>query len=56
MCKKVKNQKLTKKEVVEIKILLKKGLPVETLADTFGVTKKTIYDIKNFFTWRHINP
>lgn len=55
MYKKVGNQKLIEEEVVEIKILLKKGLSIPVLANMFGVAEKSIYNIKYFHTWRHVN-
>ena len=50
------NQKLTEEEVIEIKILLKKGLTIPILAETFGVHPSTIESIKEFRSWRKVKP
>jgi hypothetical protein len=48
------NSKLTEREVVEIKKLIKKGDTQFNIANRFGVKQATISSIKLGYTWRHV--
>jgi len=46
--------KLTDVEVMSIRRLLQKGLTQQAIAERFGVTQRTISDIKLRKKWRHV--
>jgi len=49
------HHKLTEQEVIKIKLLLKEGiLTQQEIANIFGISRKTISDIKIGKTWNHI--
>lgn len=46
--------KLTEAEVLEIRSLQAQGMPVNDLANRYGVTKRSIYNVMQNNTWRHV--
>ena len=48
--------KLTKDDVVEIKVLLGFGVSGRQIAQQFGVTPSTVYSIDKGKTWAHVIP
>ena len=50
------NVKLTKEEVLEIRIRLDEGESLQSLAREYGVRKGTILFIKNRQTWKGVEP
>jgi len=48
------SSKLTKKEVIKIKKLIKKGETLTKIAEEFGVSQSNISLIKNNKRWKHI--
>lgn len=51
----ISRSKLTDENVVEIKVLLKNGLPTTKISEMFNVSNQCISDIKLGETWKHVN-
>ena len=46
--------KLNKEQVAEIKKMLAEGVSCYQIAPIYGVSPRTIFDIKTGRTWRHV--
>lgn len=48
------NSKLKEKDIPKIRLLIKKGLPLNEIGERFGVKKYAIQCVKDGITWKHV--
>jgi transposase len=47
--------KLTEEQVVEIRAMFREGIGGNTIAKKFGVSKNTVYFIRDGITWKSVS-